>query len=75
LLRLCEEQVRETVETIFDANAPAGLALRDVADADIRQASLDAKASIDLSHEESQAVLKAAFGAIRIAAERSKAPR
>jgi hypothetical protein len=75
LLRLCEEHVRATVETIFETEAPDGLAIADVTDADIRQASLDVKAAIDLSHEEAQAAFNTALAAIRIAAERQQAAR
>lgn len=75
LLRLCEEQVRATVETIFETAAPRGLIRTDVTDADIRQASLDVKASSDLSHEEALTSLNAALAAIRIATERKRAAR
>jgi len=72
LLRLSETHVRRTVEVIFDTEAPAGLGLADVTDADIRQASLDVKAARDLSHEAADAALHAAIGAIRLAAERTR---
>ena len=75
LLRLCEEHVRATVDTIFETAAPKGLTRRDVTDDDIRQASLDVKASSDLSHEEALTSLNAALAAVRIAAERKRAAR
>lgn len=75
LLRLCEENVRTTVEVIFGAEAPDGVVIEDVTDADIRRAALDVKAASDLSHEESDAALKAACQAIRIAAARRQAAR
>lgn len=75
LLRLCEEQVRATVETIFETAAPRWLTRRDVTDDDIRQASLDVKASSDLSHEEALTSLNAALAAIRITTERKRAAR
>ena len=75
LLHLCEEQVRAALETIFETAPPRGLNRTDVTDDDIRQASLDLKASSDLSHEEALATLNAALAAIRIATERKKAAR
>lgn len=75
LLRLSEENVRTTVEVIFETEAPDGLAAEDVTDADIRQAALDVRAASDLSHEEGEAAFKAALRAIRIAAERRQAAR
>lgn len=75
LLRLSEENVRTTVEVIFDTEAPDGVVIEDVTDADIRQAAFDVKAASDLSHEESEAAFKAACRAIHIAAERRQAAR
>jgi hypothetical protein len=75
LLRLAEEHVRATIEVIFETEAPEGLGLADVTDADIREASLGVKAASDLSHEESTAAFNAALGAIRIAAERKSTAR
>ena len=75
LLRLSEEHVRSTVDVLFESEAPDGLALTDVTDADIRQASLGVKAARDLSHEEGAAAFNAALAAIRIAAERKQAAR
>lgn len=75
LLRLSEENVRTTVEAIFDAEAPDGVVIEDVTEADIRQAAFDVKAASDLSHEESEAAFKAAWRAILIAAERRQAAR
>lgn len=75
LLRLCEEHVRATVGVIFEAEAPSGLSVADVTDADIRQAALDVKAASDLAHEETTAAFNAAMAAIRIAAARQKPAR
>lgn len=75
LASLSEEHVRNTVEVIFETEAPDGLAAEPVSDADVRQAALDAKAASDLSHEESEATFKAALRAIRIAAERERTAR
>ncbi|MCK9514057.1 MAG: hypothetical protein M0R28_22900 [Pigmentiphaga sp.] len=75
LLRLCEEHVRATVEVVFEREAPDGLQITDVSNADIRQASLDVKAASDLSHEEGEAAFKAATRAISLAADRKLAAR
>lgn len=73
LLRLSDEHVRATLEVVFETEAPEGLAIEQVTDADIRQAALDVKAAIDLSHEEGEAAFKAALRAICLAAERKAA--
>ncbi|MBN9505394.1 MAG: hypothetical protein J0I69_05155 [Altererythrobacter sp.] len=67
--------IRNTVEVIFETEAPDGLATEQVTNADIRQAALDVKAASDLSHEEGEAAFKAALQAIRIAAERERTAR
>jgi hypothetical protein len=64
-----------TVEVVFETEAPDGLQIADVSNADIRQASLDVKAASDLSHEEGEAAFKAATRAISLAAKRNLAAR
>lgn len=75
LLRLCEPHIRQTIEVIFETEAPKGLALADVTDDDIREAALAILATSDLSHEEAMTAFNAALAAIRIAAARREAAR
>lgn len=70
LLRLTEENVRSTLDEFLEAEAPPGLDIEDVTDADIREACFAVRAASDLSHEEREAVFAAATRAMRIAAER-----
>lgn len=73
LLRLAEENVRSTLGEFFETEAPPGLAIEDVTDADIREACFAVKAHGDLGHEEGEAVFNAVLAAIRIASERKEA--
>ena len=75
LLNLCEEQIQATVAVIFDSEAPDGVSLADVTADDIRQGALDVKASLDLSHQHSDAAFRAAHRAIEIAANRATVGR
>ncbi|ALR20958.1 hypothetical protein [Sphingobium baderi] len=75
LLSLCEEHIQATVAVIFESEAPGGVTLADVTANDIRQGALDLKASLDLSHQESDAAFRAACRAIQIAADRTKEGR
>jgi hypothetical protein len=75
LLNLCEEHIQATVAVIFESEAPNGVNLADVTADDIRQGALDVKASLDLSHQQSDAAFRAARRAILIAADRAKPGR
>jgi len=73
LLRLSEEDVRGTLGEIFETEAPAGLSIEEVADADIREACLLTAEYADLSHEAGDAIFRSAIRALTIAAERKQA--
>lgn len=69
-LRLPEADVRATMGEFFEQEAPAGLAIDEVTDEDIRTACLATLEQRDLSHEEGELVAAAALHSIRIAAGR-----
>lgn len=73
LLRLSEEEVRGTLGEFFEIEAPEGLSIEEVTDADIREACCAIREHIDLNHEKGEAVFNAAMRALRIAAERKGA--
>lgn len=75
LLNLCEEHIQATVAVIFESEAPDGVSLAEVTSEDVRQGALDVKASLDLSHQRSDAAFRAARRAIQIAADRTVAGR
>ncbi len=72
-LRLDEAEVRSTVGEIFETEAPAGVTIEDVSDADIRAACLAVLERRDLSHEHGELRFKAALAALG-AAENTLAP-
>lgn len=75
LLRLDEEEVRGTVGELFETEAPEGLSIDEVTDADIREACLLTIEYTDLSHEAGDAIFRSATRALTLAAERKQAAR
>lgn len=75
LLRLSEDEVRGTVGELFDTEAPEGLSIDEVTDADIREACLLTVEYTNLSHEAGDAIFRSATRALTLAAERKQAAR
>lgn len=73
LLRLCEDEVRGTLSELFEGEAPEGLSLDEVTDADIREACLLTVEYTNLSHEAGEAIFRSAERALTLAAERKRA--
>lgn len=75
LLRLSEDEVRGTVGELFETEAPEGLMLDEVTDADIREACLLTLENTNLSYEAGDTVFRSAVRALTLAAERKQVGR